>query len=64
MTTVDEHAQWPDEGSLSIEELALRQGVPEVSSVEDLARPGLFESDEEHEAFLVDLYDSRRTGLA
>jgi hypothetical protein len=29
-----------------------------------MARPDLFESDDELDAFLADLYDSRRAGLA
>jgi hypothetical protein len=29
-----------------------------------MARPGLFDSDEEWEEFLADLYASRRSGLA
>ena len=64
MTTSDEHARWHDEGSLSIEELTRRQGVTRIASVTELAQPGLFESDEEYEAFLADLYASRRAGLA
>lgn len=64
MTTSDERAPWDDEGSLSIEELARRQGVTRVASVAELAQPDLFESDEEYEAFLDDLYASRRAGLA
>lgn len=64
MTTSDEHVRWKDEGSLSIEELARRQGVTHIASVTELAQPGLFESDEEYEAFLADLYASRRAGLA
>ena len=64
MTTTDEHADWHDDGSLSIEELARRQGVTRTASVGELAQPGLFESDEEYEAFLADLYASRRSGLA
>jgi hypothetical protein len=47
-----------------VEELASRQGVGPVESVDDMARPGLFDSDEEWEAFLADLYGSRRSGLA
>ena len=64
MTTSDELAPWDDEGSLSIEELARRQGVTRVASVVELAQPDLFESDEEYEAFLADLHASRRAGLA
>jgi len=47
-----------------VEELARRQGVRPVESVDDMARPGLFDSDEEWEEFLADLYASRRPGLA
>ena len=48
---------------VSIEELARLQGVTSIASLDDLAQPDLFESDEEYDAFLVDLYASRRTGL-
>ncbi len=47
-----------------VEELARQQGVRPVGSVDDMARPGLFESDEEWEEFLADLYASRRSSLA
>lgn len=56
--------QFDDEGALSIEELARRQGVTPLVSVSDLAQPGLFDSDDEYEAFLADLYASRRAGIA
>jgi hypothetical protein len=46
------------------EELARRQGVRPVASVDELARPGLFESDEELDEFLADLYTSRRASMA
>jgi hypothetical protein len=39
-------------------------GVRPVESVDDMARPGLFDSDEEGEEFLADLYAARRSGLA
>jgi hypothetical protein len=65
MTTPDEHpAQWQDGAELPIEELARRQGVKPITSVDELAQPDLWESDEEYEAFLADLYASRRAGLA
>jgi hypothetical protein len=48
----------------SMEELARRQGVRPVESVDDMARPGLFDSDEEWQEFLADLYSSRHAGLA
>jgi hypothetical protein len=44
--------------------LARRQGVRPVASVDDLTRPGLFESDDEPDEFLADLYASRRAGTA
>lgn len=46
------------------EELARRQGVKPVTRVEDMFRPGTFESDEELDEFLADLYASRRAGMA
>ena len=47
------------------EELAQRQGVRPIKSVADQAAADHpFESDEEYEAFLADLYASRRAGLA
>ena len=45
-------------------ELARRQGVRPVESVEGMARPDLFESDDELDAFLADVYASRRAGMA
>ena len=47
-----------------VSELARRQGVGPVVSVDELARPELFESDEELADFLEDLYVARHTGLA
>ena len=46
------------------EELARRQGVQPVTSVESMFRPGTFESDDELDEFLADLYASRRTDVA
>ncbi|WP_247674354.1 hypothetical protein [Micromonospora sp. C51] len=40
------------------------RGVRPVASVDDLARPDLFESDEELDDFLADLYASRRASAA
>ena len=61
---VDYQAQPPDRGAVSVEELARRQGVRPVESVEDMARPGIFESDEELEEFLAHVYAARRADLA
>lgn len=45
----------------SIEELARRQGVRPVESADDLVRDGIWSSDEELDAFLVDLYALRHS---
>jgi hypothetical protein len=60
----DQPPELYDDGELPIEELALRQGVKPITSVLELSQPDLWESDEELEEFLVDLYASRRSGTA
>lgn len=40
-----------------------RQGVRPIASVDELAVPGVWESDEELDEFLADLYASRRAGM-
>jgi hypothetical protein len=57
-------ARQPTADEVPVEELARRQGIKPVESVDDMARPGLFDSDEEWEEFLADLYASRRSGMA
>jgi hypothetical protein len=65
ITTLDEHSKaWPPEDDLPFDELAKRQGVTPVGSLAELAQPDLWESDEEYDAFLADLYASRRAGMA
>ncbi|UNX53425.1 hypothetical protein MF406_10455 [Georgenia sp. TF02-10] len=54
---------WPAD-DVSVEELAGLQGVEPVTSVDDMAHPEVFGSDQEWEAFLADLYASRRADLA
>lgn len=56
--------EWPAAEHVPVEELARRQGVRPVASVSDLARPDLFESDDELDEFLADLYASRRASAA
>jgi hypothetical protein len=51
----------PRNGTVPVAELARRQGVGPISSVDELARPDAFESDRELDEFLEDLYESRRT---
>ena len=51
---------WPGSAKhVPVEELARRQGVKPLGSADDLVVPGLMD-DEEHTAFLADLYASRR----
>jgi len=66
VTSTPEHPEhWPADDFVSTEELAHRQGVKPIKSVDDLAAEvDPFESDEEYEAFLADLYASRRVSLA
>jgi hypothetical protein len=56
--------EWGTAEHVPVAELARRQGVGPVGSVDELARPDLFESDEELADFLADLYAARHTGLA
>ena len=66
MTSTPDHPErWPADDFVPTDELARRQGVKPIRSVDELAAAvDPFESDEEHEAFLADLYASRRAGLA
>lgn len=64
MTSAEALTPWPSDAHVPIEELARRQGVEPVGSLDDLACPELWDSDEEYERFLADLYASRRSGLA
>jgi hypothetical protein len=48
----------------SLEEHVCHRGIRPIKSVDELARDDIFESDEELESFLADLYASRRSGLA
>lgn len=58
-------SEWSEE-DLPTEELARRQGVRPIASLEDLealAHPELWDSDEEYDEFLADLYASRRASI-
>jgi hypothetical protein len=55
----------PTDDFVSTEELVRRQGVEPIASVTDLAAQiDPFDSDEEYDLFLADLYASRRAGIA
>jgi hypothetical protein len=62
--SADRQPEWGTAEHISVAELARRQGVGPVVSVDELARPGAFESDEELDEFLADLYAARHTGPA
>jgi hypothetical protein len=56
--------EWGTAQHVPAAELVRRQGVRPIESVDELVRPGAFETDEELDEFLADLYSSRRTRLA
>lgn len=65
MTAVNEQPEsWSAGHELSVDQMARQQGLKPIASVDELAQPDLFESDEEYEALLADLYPSRRSDVA
>jgi hypothetical protein len=56
--------EWGTAEQVPTEELLRRQGIHPIESVEELARPDLFESDEELDEFIAFVRASRHTGLA
>ena len=48
---------------VSAEKQVRQQGVRPISSVDELVFPGVWESDEELDEFLADLYASRRASM-
>jgi hypothetical protein len=64
-TSSADHGAYPqDEGQVPVEELARRQGVRPIRSVDELARDGIFESDEELEEFLDEVRAMRGASLS
>jgi hypothetical protein len=63
-SSADRLPEWATAEHVPVAELARRQGVGPVESVDELARPELFESDDELAEFLADLNAARHTGLA
>jgi hypothetical protein len=61
-SSADQLPVWPTIEHVPAAELARRQGVRPVDSLDDLERPDLFGSDEELDDFLTDVYASRRAG--
>ncbi len=50
-------------GRIPLDELARRKGVRPVESVDEMAQDGVFESDEDVDAFLAHVHASRRADL-
>jgi hypothetical protein len=53
----------PSAGHVPAEELVRRQGARPITSVADMARPDLFETDEELDEFLAEVYAARRADV-
>ncbi len=54
----------PGETPASLDDLARRKGVHLVESVADMAQDGVFDSDEELEAFLEHVHAARQADVA
>jgi hypothetical protein len=54
----------PDRGAESIDEQARRKGVRPIQSADDLAQDGIFDTDEELDAFLAHVAAMRHADLA
>ncbi len=63
-STTEQPEPWPADDFVTTEELVRRQGVKPIASVDELAHDDPFESDEEYEEFLADLYASRHADIA
>jgi hypothetical protein len=56
---------WPVDDFVPTEELVRRHGVRPITAVDELAATeDPFESDDEYDAFLADLYATRRADIA
>ena len=56
--------RWPTDDFIPTEELVRRQGIQPIISADDLAQADPWESEEEYQAFLADLYASRQSGIS
>ncbi len=63
-STPEQPERWPANDFVSTEELVRRQGINPITSVDELAQVDPFESEEEYQAFLADLYASRRSCIS
>ncbi len=62
--TAEQVPHRPTAEHVPAEELALRHGIRPIASTDELVAMDVFESDEELDEFLADLYASRRAGVA
>jgi hypothetical protein len=62
-STTEYSGRWPVE-EIPTDELAKRQGVEPIVSIDDLAQPDLWESEQEYQDFLADLYATRHADIA
>jgi hypothetical protein len=53
----------PDGGTESLDEQARRKGVRTIQSADDLAQDGVFDTDEELDAFLAHVTEMRHADL-
>jgi hypothetical protein len=56
--------EWGTAEHVPVEELLRRQGIRPIVSVDELACPDLFESDDELDEFISFIHAARHTGLA
>jgi hypothetical protein len=64
MSSSAEHAPAPHRvPHVTAEEQVRQQGIQPITSVDELAFPGVWESDRELDDFLADLYASRRASM-
>jgi hypothetical protein len=63
-SSADLPPEWGTAEHVPVEELLRRQGIRPIESVDELACPDLFESDEELDEFISFVHASRHTGLA
>lgn len=58
------HQHWSADDFIPTEELVRSQGIQPIMTIDDLAQPDPWESEEEYQEFLSDLYASRRSGIS
>ncbi|MGN6677260.1 MAG: hypothetical protein ACTHKL_05695 [Streptosporangiaceae bacterium] len=66
MTTnrADDMSMPPDRGAESLDEQARRKGIRPIQSADDLAHDGIFDTDEELDAFLAHVAAMRHVDSA